>query len=224
MFWLLISVQLVEFMWVIFNFAGLEQTSTGVKVSYLGDIHLHSMKFSHSVLSSVILAVFTYAVIRYIFKVKSLALPFSLGVLSHIILDLLTHAQDIPLTFFPGSVKLGTQLYSLHPYAAFSVELLYGLFCWYYFKGSRSLLAVILVFNIANFTTFSPDVIGLEKYFAGNPLLLVSVIASQIVVTLALVGYYSKQNKVETGEKENLKETDQIGIGEFPIRTSEQKY
>ena len=111
---------------------------------------------------------------------------FSLGVMSHIVLDLLTHAKDIPLTFFPGSMKLGSQLYPLHPYVAFSVELLYGVFCWYYFKGSKPLLLIILLFNIANFTTFSPDIIGLEQYFANNPLLLVSVIGFQIILTLVI--------------------------------------
>lgn len=219
MFWLLISVQLVELLWVIFNFFGLEQTSTGIKVSYLGDIHLHSMKFSHSVLSSIVIALFAYAIIRYLFKEKSLALPFSLGVLSHIVLDLLTHAQDIPLTFLPHSAKLGTQLYSLHPYAAFSVELLYGLFCWYYFKGSKSLLAVILIFNIANFTTFSPDVIGLEKYFADNPMLLVSVIAVQIIITLALVGYFSKTVQVENRERRDPEESIDMEIKDLPLRS-----
>lgn len=193
MFWLLISVQLIEFLWIIFNYLGIEHTSTDSKVTYLGNIHLYSLQFSHSILSSVLLSFLSYFVIRYLIKDKLLALPFSLGVMSHITLDLLVHAKDIPLTFFPDSMKLGSQLYSLHPYIAFTFELAYGVFCWYYFKGTRSLFLVVLLFNIANFTTFSPDIIGLEKYFAGNPLLLVSIIALQIIVTLTLVGYFSKK-------------------------------
>ena len=200
MFWLLISVQLVEFLWVIFNFFGIEHTSTNAEVTYLGDIHLYSLKFSHSVLASVILGIISYFAIRYLVREKSLALPFSLGVMSHIILDLLTHAKDIPITFFPGSMKLGSQLYTLHPYIAFAVELSYGVFCWYYFKGSKPLLLIILLFNIANFTTFSPDIIGLEKYFANNPIFLVSVIALQIIVTLTLVGFYSKNSPFRVKE------------------------
>lgn len=195
MFWLLISVQLIEFLWVIFNLFGIEGISTNREVTYIGDIHLHSLEFSHSVLVSILLAFVTYLVIRYLIKQKSLALPFSLGVLSHIVLDLLTHAKDIPLTFFPGSVKLGSQLYPLHPYIAFSVEILYGVFCWYYFKGSKPLLLIIVLFNVANFTTFSPDILGIEKYFANNPVLLVSVIGLQIIITLVLVGYYSKKSR-----------------------------
>lgn len=195
MFWLLISVQLIEFLWVIFNYLGIEHTSTDSKVTYLGNIHLYSLQFSHSILSSVLLSFLSYVVIRYFIKDTLLALPFSLGVISHIILDLLVHAKDIPITFFPDSIKLGSQLYSLHPYVAFAFELAYGVFCWYYFKGSRSLFLVVLLFNIANFTTFSPDIISLEKYFAGNPVLLVSIIALQIILTLTLVGHYSKKSE-----------------------------
>ena len=62
-----------------------------------------------------------------------------------------------------------------------------------FFRVSKSLLLIILLFNIANFITFSPDIIGIEKYFANNPRLLVAVIALQIIVTLILVGYYSKK-------------------------------
>jgi hypothetical protein len=200
MFWLLISVQFIEFLWVIFNLIGIEGTSTSKEVTYIGDIHLHSLEFSHSVLASLLLALVTYLVIRYLIREKALALPFSLGVMSHIVLDLLTHAKDVPLTFFPGSMKLGSQLYPLHPYIAFSVEILYGVFCWYYFKGSKPLLLIILLFNIANFTTFSPDIIGVEKYFTNNPVLLVSVIGLQIILTLVLVGYYSKKTRYSVEE------------------------
>lgn len=192
--WLLISVQLVEIFWVVLNFLGIEHTTTESNVKYVGDIHLHSLQYSHSILSSILIAGLSYLIIRYLFKAKLLALPFSLGVMSHIVLDLLTHAKDLPLTFFIGSPKFGLQLYSLHPYIAFSLELLYGLFCWYYFKGSKSLLLIILLFNLANFTTFSPNIIGLEKYFANNPVLLVTIIALQIIVTLILVGYYSEKS------------------------------
>ena len=192
--WLLISVQLVEIFWVVLNFLGIEHITTESNVKYVGDIHLHSLQYSHSILSSILIAGLSYLIIRYLFKAKLLALPFSLGVMSHIVLDLLTHAKDLPLTFFIGSPKFGLQLYSLHPYIAFSLELLYGLFCWYYFKGSKSLLLIILLFNLANFTTFSPNFIGLEKYFANNPVLLVTIIALQIIVTLILVGYYSEKS------------------------------
>jgi hypothetical protein len=198
--WLLLSVQLVEFLWIIFNFLGIEQTTTDQKVTYIGNVHLQSLQYSHSILSSVLLSVLAYVVIRYLIKDKVLALPFSLGVISHIVLDLLTHAKDIPMTFFPGSIKLGSQLYPLYPYIAFTFELLYGVFCWYYFKGSKALLLIIVIFNIANFTIFSPDIIGLEKYFANNSVLLVSVIALQILLTLTLVGYYTKKSKLITKE------------------------
>ncbi|MCF8242714.1 MAG: metal-dependent hydrolase [Melioribacteraceae bacterium] len=197
--WLLLSVQAVEFLWVIFNFIGVEKTSTETSVKYIGDIHLYHMPFSHSVLSALIIAAISYILIRYFFRIEKLALPFAIGVLSHIALDLLTHAKDIPLLFFQNDPKLGTELYPLFPYAAFLLELGYGIFCWYYFGGSKSLLTIIVLFNLANFTTFSPDIVGLEKYFAGEPILLTSVIAIQILVTLLLVGFLSEErlNKVK---------------------------
>jgi hypothetical protein len=192
MLWLLISVQLVEILWVILNFLDIEVTTTNSVVRYVGDIHLTHMPFSHSVLSSIVLAVISFVVIKYVFKERKLALPFAIGVLSHIVLDIITHAKDISLFFFSENPKIGMELYTLRPYFAFVIELGFGILCWWYFKGNKSLLTIIVLFNLANLTVFSPDIIGLEKYFANNVTLLVSVIAVQIITTLFLVGYFSK--------------------------------
>jgi membrane-bound metal-dependent hydrolase YbcI (DUF457 family) len=193
LFWLLLSVQLVEFLWVIFNLIGLEKSSTDPVVTYIGNIHLYHMPFSHSILSSVILALLSFLVINYFFKDTTLAFAFSVGVLSHIVLDLLTHSKDIPLTFLFANPKFGTQIYPLLPYFAFAFEFAYGLFCWFYYKGSKPLLITIVLFNSLNFTIFSPDMVGLEKYFANQPVLLTLVILFQILITLYLVGRYSKE-------------------------------
>jgi membrane-bound metal-dependent hydrolase YbcI (DUF457 family) len=131
--------------------------------------------------------------IKYTFKENNLALPFSIGLLSHIVLDIITHAKDIPLSFFTENPKFGTELYTIFPYVAFLLELAFGIWCWWYFNGNKGLLTVIIFFNIANFTVFSPDVVGLEKYFANNSVLLTSVIAIQIFITLILVGYFYKE-------------------------------
>ena len=192
MFWLLISVQFVEILWVVFNFLGIEITKTEDAVRYVGDIHLLHMPFSHSVLSAIIIAGLSYAAIKFVFKDNKLALPFAIGVISHIVLDIITHAQDIQLLFFADNPKLGTELYTLRPYFAFILELAFGVWCWWYYKGNKSLLTIVVLFNLANFTVFSPDIIGLEKYFANNEMLLVSVIAAQILITLLLVGQFYK--------------------------------
>ncbi len=48
MVWILIAVQLIEVLWVVLNFLGIEKTVTETTVRYVGDIHLSYMPFSHS--------------------------------------------------------------------------------------------------------------------------------------------------------------------------------
>ncbi len=205
MIWLLISVQLVEMLWVIFNLLGIEITTTEKAVRYVGDIHLAFMPISHSVASSVILALLSFVLIKYYLKDKTFALAFAIGLMSHVILDVLVHAKDIPLSFLSEELKFGSELYVIRPYVAFIIELSFGLWCWWYYKGNKGLLIVIVLFNLANFTVFSPDVVGLEKFFAGNTLLLTIVIAFQILITLLLVGYFYRPHLVERKQLKWLK-------------------
>jgi hypothetical protein len=48
---LLLSVQAMEFAWVILNYLGIERTTTDSVVRYVRDIHLAHMPFSHSVIT-----------------------------------------------------------------------------------------------------------------------------------------------------------------------------
>ena len=200
MFWLLFSVQFVEILWVIFNYLGIEITTTESTVRYVGDIHLIYMPFSHSIVSSIFLAILAFLIIKYYFKVNDLALPFAIGILSHVVLDLIVHAKDIPLSLFSENLKFGSELYTLFPYLAFILEFAFGVWCWWYFKGNNKLLIVIVIFNLANFTVFSTDVVGLEKYFSDNIILLTTVIAAQILITLLLVGYFYKAKSFSFSE------------------------
>jgi hypothetical protein len=77
--------------------------------------------------------------------------------------------------------------------AAFFVELLYGVFCWYVYRGGRGLLAFITLGNLANLSTLSPEIPGPEQYLAGRPTLLVSFIFVQIVVSLVCVGVLARR-------------------------------
>jgi hypothetical protein len=199
--WLLISVQLIEYLWVLFNYVGLEFTTTENTVKYIGDIHLIHMPLSHSLLSTVVLSLIAYFFIRFFLKNTKLALIISLAISSHFILDLMVHAQDLPLWFFTTYPMFGTNLYPSLPYVAFIVEILFGIFCWWYYKGSNILLIGIIVFNLLNFTTFSPHIIGLEKYFANAPILLTSVIFGQIIITSLFVWYYSEVRSLRTALK-----------------------
>jgi hypothetical protein len=116
-----------------------------------------------------------------------------LGIVSHLVLDLLTHAHDIVL--WPGlaSPRLGLGLYDAAPLAAFVIELIYGIVCWRVYRGGRGLLALIVLGNLANLSFFSPAITGPESFLAGRPLLLVTLILVQIVVTLVLVGVLSRR-------------------------------
>jgi len=196
MIWLLLSVQLVEFLWVIFNYTGIEKTTTETNVTYVGDIHLSVLSFSHSLLSTIILSLTAYLVLKYLAKNNQFAIAISLAIASHFILDVITHACDLPISFIGIKTEIGSTLYTNFPYAALALEFAFGIFCWWYYKGSKSLLYIIVLFNLSNFTLFSPDIIGIEKYFSNKPILIVSVIAIQIFITLLLVGYFSKKRVV----------------------------
>ena len=68
MIWLLISVQLMELLWVLFNYIGLEKTTTEPIVKSVSDIHLTFMPYSHSMASAVALAVIASLIFARRFK------------------------------------------------------------------------------------------------------------------------------------------------------------
>jgi membrane-bound metal-dependent hydrolase YbcI (DUF457 family) len=191
---LLVSVQTLELAWVALNYLGIERTATESTVRSVADIHLAYMPYSHSVGTALIAALAAWLIIEKGFRRAVLGRAVGLGIISHLILDLLTHGHDIVL--WPGlpSPKLGLGLYETAPFAAFVVELAYGIFCWRVYQGSRGLLALIVIGNLANLSFLSPAIPGPESYLAGHPLLVVTVVFVQIVVTLVLVGVLARRN------------------------------
>ena len=184
---MLLSVQAMELAWVGLNYLGIERTTTEASVRSVADIHLAYMPFSHSVATAV-----GGALLAWLFVEKGLGRPLlarAIGIVSHLVLDLVTHAQDIVL--WPGSTlpALGLGLYDRAPMWGFALEMVYGVICWRVYRGSRALLAMIVIGNFANITLFSAAIPGPEQFLAGHPLILVTVIFVQIVVTLALVGW-----------------------------------
>jgi membrane-bound metal-dependent hydrolase YbcI (DUF457 family) len=179
---LLVSVQAMELAWVLLNYLGIERTTTEPVVRYVGDIHLAYMPYSHSVLT-VLAAVLVVWIVGAVMGRAKVGAVVGLGILSHLILDILTHNGDIPLGPWAGAPMFGTFLYGRFPVAAFLVELGYGLVCWRIFGGGKALLAIIVGFNLANLSLFFPAVPGPEQLLAGHPLVLVTVILAQIIVT-----------------------------------------
>ena len=180
---LLLSVQAVELAWVVLHYLRVERTTTDAIVRDLGDIHLAYMPFSHSVLTVLGAALLAWAVGALTGRPRLGALV-ALGIISHIVLDLATHNGDIPLWPSPAAPKYGTFLYERMPALAFLVELGYGIFCWRVFRGNRALLAIIVGFNLANLSLFFAAIPGPENWLAGRPLVLVTVIFAQIIITL----------------------------------------
>ena len=190
---LLLSVQAMELAWVALNYLGIERTTTEATVRSVADIHLAYMPYSHSVAIPVGAAVLTWLIIEKGFGKAALGRAVGLGIVSHLILDLATHAHDIVL--WPGwsTPKLGLGLYAAAPLAAFIIEFVYGIFCWYMYRGGVGLFALISLGNLANLSFLSPGVPGPEEYLAGRPLLLVTVIFVQIVLSLVLVGVLARR-------------------------------
>jgi hypothetical protein len=189
----LLSVQAMELAWVGLNYVGVERTETAAEVRSVADIHLAYMPYSHSVAAAVGAAVLAWLILEKGFGKAALGRAVGLGIASHLVLDLATHAHDVALWPGRSSPKLGLGLYEAAPFAAFVVEFLYGLACWYVYRGSIALLAFISFGNLANLSFLSPAVPGPEQYLAGRPMLVVTVILVQIAVTLTLVGVLARR-------------------------------
>jgi LexA-binding, inner membrane-associated putative hydrolase len=185
---LLLSVQAMELAWVGLNYLGVEYTTTEASVRSVADIHLAYMPFSHSVATAAAGALFAWLIVEKGLGRPWLGRAIGLGIFSHLVLDLVTHAPDIAL--WPGSASpmLGIGLYNRAPMWGFALEMIYGLVCWWVYRGSGSLLALIVLGNFANITLFSAAIPGPEEYLAGHPLMVVSLVFVQIITMLLLVG------------------------------------
>ena len=198
---ILISVQAMELAWVGLNYLGIERTTTATTVRSVADIQLAYMPYSHSVGTAVGAALLAWLIIEKGFGRPFLGRAVGLGIVSHLILDLATHGHDIVLWPGVATPKLGLGLYAAAPMVAFFVELIYGTFCWYVYRGGPGLLAFITIGNLANLSILSPDIAGPEQYLAGRPLLLVTFIFVQIVVSLVLVGVLARRHHEASTER-----------------------
>ncbi len=205
---LLIAVQAMELAWVVLNYVGVERTTTEPVVRSVADIHLAYMPYSHSVGTGLGVALLAWLIIEKGFGRVALGRAIGLGIASHLILDLLTHGHDVVL--WPGRPypRLGLGLYDTAPLAAFAVELIYGIVCWWTYRGGRALLALVVAANLANLSFLSPTIPGPEQYLAGRPMLVVTVVFAQIVVTLALVEVLARRPTLKASA---VRETSEAG-------------
>lgn len=187
---ILVSVQVDEIFWVAFNFLGLEKTTTEDRVNSVKDIHLAHMPYSHSILTTAAMAAVAWALIGWGFNSVPMGIAVALGICSHLVLDLISHARDIVIAPFPKVRKFGLGLYE-KPAVAFVIEIAYGVFCWWIYGGSKGLLSIIVLFNLANATFFLKALPGPEGFMAHRPKLITAVVAVQIIATAMLVGFLS---------------------------------
>jgi hypothetical protein len=192
---ILLAVQAVELIWVVLNLVGVETTTTDSAVHSVQNIHLVNMPWSHSIATTMGLAVIAWAVIRFALGKPKTAIAVALGIASHLLLDLVTHSPDIAVAPGLEMRKLGFGFYGSVPFLAFVIELGFGIACWRLYRGSLWLLFAIVSFNIANLSMFLPQIVGMEARLAGHTTLLTVVILAQIVVTLAIVGWLSRSSK-----------------------------
>ena len=187
---ILVSVQLIEILWVVLNFAGVEKTKTENNIRSVRDIHLQSMPFSHPIVSTIVLAMGAWILISLAFKSINVGTAFALGICSHLGLALVSHARDIVIATFPGGRKFGPGLYE-KPGVAFVFETIYGIFCWWIYGGSTTLFWIVALSNLANASFFLKAIPGPERFLANRPMWITAVVAMQIVVTAVLVGLFS---------------------------------
>jgi hypothetical protein len=185
---LLISVQFVEVLWIIFNYLGIEHFTI-----VDGKLHLSYLPYSHSIFSGVLIAFLSYAIIRWVVKNKPLALLFAIGVISHVLIDLVFHEKDIQLSPFSATPVWGLGIID-HPIINFILESAYGIFCWWYFKGNKSLLIVIIIFNVLDLPIMLAHGKALTP-FAEYPFLLPTFILVQIILTWYFVARFSRRKE-----------------------------
>ena len=190
---LLISVQLVEVLWILFNYIGIEH----FKITE-GRLHLDYLPYSHSVFSGVLITFLSYIIIRWGFKNKVLAPVFAIGILSHIVLDMIFHEKDIRLSPFSDTPAWGLGIID-YPILNFILEFIYGIFCWWYFKGNRALLITIIIFNVLDLPVMLARGKALNV-FIDYPFMLPTFILIQILLSWYFVAKFSKQRKNNSSE------------------------
>lgn len=203
LFGLILGTEAVEYLWVGLNLAGVEHTVIDNGMQSVADIHLAHMPFSHSFATSVAMAAMVGLVIlwRRGGTGASVALAMALAVLSHVALDLLVHAQDIAIAPWIGGGKYGSGLYANVPFMALLLETFYGVTCWWIYRGSWKLLAVIVGLGIAAVPTYSTMINIGESMLAGQSALFALIILAQMLVTSVLVWRFAGESRTAGARK-----------------------
>jgi len=195
LFGLILATEAIEYLWVGLNIMGIEQTIITSPMRSVADIHLAHMPFSHSIITSLIIALCVGLVIlwRGGKALSAIAIAMSLAVFSHIILDLIVHAPDIAITPFVDGQKFGTGFYSNLPLAALALETLWGVFCWWIYRGSWQLLGLIVILAVTAVPLYSATINIGEAVLSGQSTVLALIILMQMFATSGLVWLFARE-------------------------------
>jgi membrane-bound metal-dependent hydrolase YbcI (DUF457 family) len=187
---LLIAVQIVELIWVVLTYAGIEH------VSVVDDkVHLDFLPYSHSVATGLLIGLAAWAAVSGSSSGRRIGLALAIGVFSHIVLDVLHHEPDIRLLPFPWGPRFGLGLVRW-PLADLLVETAYCVFCWRYFRGSLALLVGLVFLNLMNLPAMFPRP-SMAETIAAHPAVLTTLILIQIVLTWIAVWWFARRSRRE---------------------------
>src|SRR5712692_4914374 len=175
---ILIAVQLVELLWVVFTFTGIEHYVVS------GDrVRLSFLPYSHSIGTGLALSAAAFFLLRR--RSAQLAAAVAIGITSHVVLDIIHHEPDIALLPVAAGPRLGLGLMNV-PVADLVVELGYGIACWWIYRGGPGLLVGIVLLNLADWPLMAPRP-GTGEQIAEHPFLLPTLILFQIVLAWVVV-------------------------------------
>jgi len=186
---LLVSVQLVELLWVLFNYLGIEHYSISE-----GKVHLDYLPWSHSILSAFVFALLAFILFYFLLKQKRTATVVAIGILSHILLDILMHEKDIALSPFAAQPAYGLGIIR-YPVIDFAIEWAYGIACCIYFGARRNMFIMVSIFNLLDLPVMLASGSALD-IFVQYPFLLPTFILFQIFLTWFFVARFSKNKRV----------------------------
>jgi len=178
-------VQLVELLWVVFTYLGIEHARVTPDA-----IHLDFLPYSHSVFTGALLAAIALLMGKTVHR-SNVGIAIALGIFSHIVLDIIHHEPNITLLPMAWGPRLGLNLQG-YPLLDFIVELGFCIGCWKIFGGSRGLLIGIVIFNLIDIPLMFPRPGSLTP-IVEHPFILPTVILVQIVATWVFVWWFGRR-------------------------------
>ena len=181
---LLISVQLVELLWIGFTYLGIEHFRATPDA-----IHLDFLPYSHSIGTGLLLAGIVWGMAKSVHR-SNVGAAIGLGILSHILLDIIHHEPNISLLPLMSGPRFGMNLQQ-YPLLDFIVELVFCVACWKFFGGSKGLLIGIVVFSLTNLPLMFPRAGSLTP-IVEHPMLLPTVILIQVIASWIMVSWLTQ--------------------------------